>query len=64
MKFYNGLKKMASDSMKVAAVTLVTLLPYVCESCSYSNNKAEASEMRQIKKAELNQANLEILIKE
>lgn len=48
MEFYKTLKDIASVTKKIAAVTFVASLPYLCnDGCAYSGNKAHAAEIRQ-----------------
>jgi len=46
MKIYEALKKTAKNSGKIAAIGIVAALPYICDSCAYSNHKASAAEIR------------------
>lgn len=52
MKAYETLKKIVSNSGKIATGIFVASLPYICEGCEYFGGKANAAETRQEVKEE------------
>lgn len=46
MKFYNTIKRIVSNTPKIAAIGLIAAMPYICESCGYSGKRASASEVK------------------
>ncbi len=45
MEIYKTIKRIASNTPKIAAIGLFMAIPYVCESCGYSGKKVSASEI-------------------
>jgi len=45
MKIYKTIKKIASNTPKIAAIGFIAAMPYICESCGYSGKKVSASEI-------------------
>jgi len=46
MKIYEALKKATKNGGRMAAIGIVAALPYICDSCAYSNHKASAAEIK------------------
>ena len=48
MEIYKTIKKIASNTPKIAAIGIVAAMPYICDDgCAYSGNKTYAAEARQ-----------------
>ena len=48
MEFYKTIKKMTSNIPKIAVISIVAALPYLCnDGCAYSGNKVHAAEISQ-----------------
>lgn len=45
MEIYKTIKKIVSNTPKIAAIGFIATMPYICESCGYSSKKANASEI-------------------
>ena len=43
---YKNLREIASKAGKFASIAVVASLPYICDSCAYDGNKANAAEIR------------------
>lgn len=46
MEFYKTIKKIVSDTGKIAVLSIIGSLPYICEGCEYSAKKVNAAEIR------------------
>lgn len=55
MEFYKKLRN-------IAALTLVTAMPYVCNSCDYSDKQAKGADIATIQQSEQIAKNLELIL--
>ena len=62
MEIYKTIKRIASNTPKIAAIGLLAAMPYICESCSYSSKKASASEIIP-RTSQIQTENLETVLK-
>jgi len=60
MEIYKTIKKIASNTPKIAAIGLLAIMPYVCESCGYNGGIATAQEIPET--SQIESENLETVL--